>query len=400
MANSRPILLLYCQHSVGIGHLRRSIAIAEPLTQRFRVVFLNGGRFPDAIPQPKTIKFIDLPPLGMDADGKLIARNNGQSLAEAKKLRRKMIMEIYLRLRPEVLLIELFPFGRKKFAFELLPLLRAAQRSAPKPLVVCSLRDILVDGRDDQQHFDNRARWLTDRYFDAVLVHTDAKFAQLDESFRPLRPLKTPVYHTGFVVADSNDNTRRTGVADFGVVVSAGGGIVGTRLLHAAVEAQPWILRELGIPMTIVAGPFLPEMDWLSLTRFARNRPGLTLYRSVPNLKKLMQNATVSVSQCCYNTVMDLLQAQVPALVIPYSTGQENEQSKRAEKLAQLGIVRVLAEAELNPDKLTQEIKTLCSLAKKSHRLDLDGCEQTRTTIVRLVDELRMKSGGQCGKVA
>jgi hypothetical protein len=81
--------------------------------------------------------------------------------------------------RPAVLLVELFPFGRKKFAGEILPLIRAARRQAGGPArVVCSLRDILVDARPDQQHHDNRARWLADRYFDAVLVHADPAFAR------------------------------------------------------------------------------------------------------------------------------------------------------------------------------------------------------------------------------
>lgn len=381
-----PVLLLYCQHSVGIGHLRRSIAVVEPLAQYFRVVFLNGGRFPDAILRPSNIEFIDLPPLGMEADGKLVTRVQGCDVAEAKNRRRKMIMDTYLRLQPAVVLIELFPFGRKKFAFELLPLLRAAKRSDPKPLVVCSLRDILVDGRDDQQYFDDRARWLTDRYFDAVLVHTDPKFAKLDESFRPSRPLKTPLFYTGFALADDTDNGNSNIDSQPGIVVSAGGGIVGTGLLHAAVEAQPRLCGKLNASMTIVAGPFLPEIDWLSLTRFARKRPGLTLYRSVPNLRHLLKNAKVSISQCGYNTVMDLLQAQVPALVIPYSEGQENEQSKRAEKLAGLGMVRILEESELNPDNMITQLEALCSSTNRRHGFDMDGCKQTRNVIIQLAE--------------
>ena len=101
-----------------------------------------------------------------------------------------------------MLLVELFPFGRKKFAGEILPMIRAgAARSPAAPRVVaCSLRDILVDARPDQQHHDDRARWLADRYFDAVLVHADPAFARLEDSFRPRRPLRTPVFHSGYVV--------------------------------------------------------------------------------------------------------------------------------------------------------------------------------------------------------
>ena len=49
---NRPVLLFYCQHSLGIGHLTRSFALAEALTRHFRVVFLNGGRLPPGVPVP------------------------------------------------------------------------------------------------------------------------------------------------------------------------------------------------------------------------------------------------------------------------------------------------------------------------------------------------------------
>jgi predicted glycosyltransferase len=39
-------LLFYCQHSLGIGHLFRSFAIAEALSRSFRVVFVSGGKLP------------------------------------------------------------------------------------------------------------------------------------------------------------------------------------------------------------------------------------------------------------------------------------------------------------------------------------------------------------------
>ena len=391
MSDNRPVLLLYCQHSVGIGHLRRSIAIVEPFTQRFRVVFLNGGRFPDTLPRPLDIDFIDLPALGMEADGELVSREQKYNVDNAKPIRRNLIIGTYNRLQPAVLLIELFPFGRKKFAFELLPLLRLAKRSASKPLIICSLRDILIDARRDQQAFDNRAAWLADRYFDAVLVHTDRRFANLDESFKPVRRMKAPVYYTGFALAADNHTDKSDHVLHPGIVVSAGGGIVGTRLLHAAVEAQPLLYRELGIPMTVVAGPFLPEIDWLSLARFGRKRPGLKIYRSVPNLRNILKNARVSVSQCGYNTVMDLLAAQVPSLVVPYAEGRENEQSRRAEKLCKLGILRTLPESELNPANLLSEIDALCSVNQTQHSLDLDGCSQTWQIVTSLLNGTRMK---------
>ena len=88
-------------------------------------------------------------------------------------------------MQPAVVLVELFPFGRAKFARELVPLLEAAR--AAGAFTACSLRDILVSGRDDQRALDDRARALADAHLDAVLVHCDPRFARLEETFRRAR---------------------------------------------------------------------------------------------------------------------------------------------------------------------------------------------------------------------
>jgi len=384
--NKKPILLLYCQHSLGMGHLRRSIEISKVLLNKFQVVFINGGRIPAAIPRPEGIEFIDLPALGMNANGKLISYSKELNLNAAKEVRRKVILEQFESLKPDVLLVELFPFGRKKFAFELLPLLRLAGRSRPKPLVVCDLRDILVDERGDQQHFDDRARWISNRYFDAVLMHTDPKFARLEESFRPRKPLTIPVFYTGFVTGNMEHDEAFD--QNPGIVVSAGGGNVGSGLFKVAIKTQTIIWQKHQIPMSIVAGPFLPESDWLWLEQQAQNVPGLSLYRSVPDLKCLLQQARISVSQCGYNTTMDLLKTQIPALLVPYAEAGENEQSKRALKLKKLGLVRVIPEAELTTQTLVQEIDALLAFKPKAIELQMNGASQSTTILFDLLTKL------------
>ncbi|MCF6251759.1 MAG: hypothetical protein L3J75_10910 [Methylococcaceae bacterium] len=389
--NKKPILFLYCQHSLGMGHLRRTIEIAKALNNKFRVVFFNGGRIPEAIPRPEEIEFIDLPPLGMAANGILFSQGNEQDLAIIKETRCQLLLEHFHQLQPDVLLVELFPFGRKKFAFELLPLLRMAKKSDPKPLVVCDLRDILVDDRRDQQRHDDRACWLSKRYFDAILIHTDPDFARLEESFKPRLPLKTPVFYTGFVAGDVEINEDYD--HNPGIIVSAGGGNVGASLFHAAVEAQPIILERYRLPMSIVAGPFLPESEWNLLKLKSQNNKGITLYRTVPDLKCLFQNAEISISQCGYNTVMDVLKTHVPALLIPYAEGRENEQTKRALKLEKLGVVRVLAATTLTTDNLLREIDSLLLFGPKSIKLQMDGANKSSEIIFDLLEKLSSRSG-------
>jgi len=321
----RDAILFYCQHVLGMGHLVRSMALARALTDRFRVVFLNGGRVPRGLPRPAGVEFVDLPPLGFDATERLVSRDSRRPLERAQRERRETILRTFHRLRPRAVVVELFPFGRRQFAEELLPLFEEARAAgAHRPLLLSSLRDILTTGHRDQVGYDERGCTLANRYLDAILVHADPHFARLEDSFRPEQDLRVPVYYTGFVVAGTARpadpcRTRR-------LIVSAGGGLAGGPLFRAAVEAHGLLWRRERLQTMVVAGPFLPEADWRALRRAAREVAGLELWRSVPNLGAELCGAAASVSQCGYNTALDIVCARVPALVMPCSELGKDEQ--------------------------------------------------------------------------
>ena len=382
MGKNKPTLLLYCQHSIGMGHLTRSFALAQALAEQYAVVFLNGGPFPPGLMIPDGVTVIDLPPLGMVDGHNLMSRDARFNVEDAKHIRRDKVLQALANVDPEVVLIELFPFGRKKFAFELLPLLKAARQSQRRPLVMTSVRDILVNARPDRQHHDDRARWISDRYFDAVLVHSDPLFARLEESFSPRQPLGIPVFHTGFVLpkrAQSRSSERQNHV-----LVSAGGGMAGYPLFCAALEAQRILWQQHRLPMRLVAGPFLPEVQWQALLSAVQDRPGLEVIRSVPDMCLEMREAAVSVSQCGYNTSMDILASRVSAVVVPYAEGREDEQMNRAERLADLGALRLLVPSRLDGNSLAEAVREGLLFQPNSCKLDLSGATNTAELIRQL----------------
>lgn len=382
-ANRKPPLLLYCQHSLGMGHLVRSLALGEGLSQHFRVVMLNGGPLPEGIRTPREVEIIDLPALGFDSQMQLVGRA-ALSVQEAQSARRRMVLETFRELRPSVIVIELFPFGRKKFAFELLPLLEeAAKNTAARPVVACSLRDILVNQRRDQQHHDDRAARLCNRFFDVILVHADPAFARLEDTFQPRVPLQPPVRYTGFVLPGS-ETPLPWKEARPQILVSAGGGLVGEPLLRATIESFRAVRKTLDVSLKVVAGPFLPEPEWASLQALARAHEGVEIVRSLPDLAGEMSRSRVSISQCGYNTCLDILRARVPALVVPFGEGLENEQMNRARRLEQLGAVRVLPSKQMNPDRMAQEMLALFRFRPNVPNLDMQGAKNSAEVLSKL----------------
>jgi predicted glycosyltransferase len=379
---TRPAVLFYCQHSLGLGHLARSLALAEGLARDLDVVLLNGGRLPAGTRVPAGVRLVNLPPLGHAADYSLVSHDPAVSVADALERRRRILLDTFAATRPAAVLVELFPFGRKKFASELLPLLDAATAAGAR--VVCSVRDILVGQRRDQPAHDERASVLVNRYFDAVLVHTDPAFARLEDSFAPATPLRVPVHHTGFVAPPAS---RQGFVRECDVVprllVSAGGGMVGAPLFRAAVDAHRALADRTGLRTTVVAGPFLPEADWAALRERAAREPMLDAVRRVDDLAAEIRRSALSLSQCGYNTAMDLLRAGTPALVVPFAEGREDEQRRRAQRLAALGLLRVLDRPD--PGPLADALCALRSFRPATTGLDLDGRDAAARIVTRLV---------------
>jgi predicted glycosyltransferase len=388
---SRPRLLFYCQHSVGLGHLVRSFALCRGLTDRFEVVLLCGGPIPDALELPAGVALVALPPLGVGPEGMFMSHDASLTVPEARVLRRELLVDTLRAVVPEVVLVELFPFGRAKFASELVPFLSEARRwGARRPLIACSLRDILVRGRRKQAAHDERACRIANRYFDAILVHAERRLAPLDESFRPRTPLEVPVHYTGYVVPNGHRRDRAPAQRERRVVVSAGGGLVGEQLLSTALDAQRLLRDDERLAMTLIAGPFLPDRAFEDLERRARDAEGVTLLRSVPDLSDELRTASCSISQCGYNTSLEVLRAGLPALVVPYATPQEDEQMRRSRRLTAMGALRMLDPARLDVPTLADELRALPRFSPRRVDLDLDGARRTPVLLERLAAERGM----------
>jgi predicted glycosyltransferase len=221
-------------------------------------------------------------------------------------------------------------------------------------------------------------------YFDGVLVHSDPTFARLEDSFRPATALEVPVHYTGYVAPPAGEASVVG--REPRLLVSSGGGMVGEPLVRAAVEVHAALQAATGLTTTIVAGPFLPEPVWAWLQEQAERFPALTAIRRVPDLAHEIRCSELSLSQGGYNTTMDLLRAQTPAVVVPYDQGNENEQTRRSERLAELGVLRVVRAADLRAEVVLPELLAALASPPLAVPLDLDGAGATSRILRSLLD--------------
>jgi predicted glycosyltransferase len=402
-------ILFYCQHILGIGHLIRSMEIVRGLSQDFQIYFVNGGQVIPAFDIPAGVEVINLPALRTDPEFRsLQVVGDDRSLEVVKEARKTQLLEVFERIQPDLLMIELFPFGRKQFKFELIPLLDRVQALGRKTKVVCSLRDIVV-GKKDQAAHEAKVCDLVNRYFDLVLIHSDEAFMPLEVSFSRKRDLQAQVAYTGYVTQalppskamseaaiDREDLIALNRIEPM-ILCSIGGGRFGHDLVDAVIQAAPQLAQRLPHHIHLFAGVFMPDAKYAEFEQQVNTLQGngvnnISLRRHTSCLLDYMQQADLSISMGGYNTTMNILSTGVRSLMLTFMGNDDQEQEIRARALEGCDILDVLTLGDLAPDRFAEKVVDRISRSPAPVGIDLDGVAQTRHILQQFVAaESRLK---------
>ena len=381
-------IIQYCQHVLGIGHLFRSLEISRALSDH-EVILVTGGP-PVDINLPKHVREFRLSDLQMNQEFKgLFSTEKNTGIDQIKEERQIRLFALLAAEKPDVFLIELYPFGRKAFRFELDPVLRAVDdKRLPCGLVVCSVRDILVEKEDRDKH-ESRAVKTLNRYFNAVLVHADPQLAKINETFDHFNEIAIPVDYTGYIAPKPSPGAGKRirkqlkiDEDEILIIASAGGGNVGAPLLEAVIRAFGRLEVKSRCHLKVFTGPFLDQNEFDRLKESAGDNVQVT--RFTTDFLSYLAAADLSVSMGGYNTTMNILASGTPALVWPF--GQNREQRLRAGRLADLGALRVLEDADLRPDRLAVIMDQWISRATRpTVNINLNGAVNTAKWIEKAI---------------
>lgn len=386
---SRPRVFSYVQHLLGVGHLYRAVRIAHGLRHAGFAVDLVTGGAPVAGLDLSGLNVIQLEPLRAGPGGftNLVTLTGEPADSELKARRVSALLEALAASRPDVVLIETFPFGRRQMRFESLPLLEAAHQQRPRPYIVSSIRDILQEKK--APHRASETVDILRTYFDRVIVHGDPQLVRLDATFPLTREIRSMLAYSGIVgPPDPAPCHSARAIAD--VVVSAGGGGVGRKLLEAAIRAKPATSLASGRWLALAGANADPR--WLTRLQEEGAAQAIAVERSVPDLTAALAGARLSISQAGYNTVADVLVAGCKAVFVPFAQAGETEQTRRAAILEEQGYGAVVSEHSLTSDALAAAVDRAVSLPRPQCALDLKGVSGTASMLLRLLADRRASS--------
>lgn len=359
-------IIFYCQYVWGMGHLVRSLEFARALSGH-DVTLIAGGQEVE-MNLPEHVQLLRLPALYMDEKfTRLIGGVPGKSVEQIQQERIKILYSLFETFRPEIFIVELYPFGRSIFGYELEPLLkdiRAGRFGNVK--VICSLRDILVEKKDPAA-YEERVLQNLNRHFDTLLVHSDPGLLNLAETFSRLEDINIPVVYTGFITQRADPASGKSLRQELAIsseqkliVASAGGGRSGYKLLNSVIDACELLRDRMPMRLEVFTGPFMENAEFEELA--ARATEDFRIRRYTKRFVDYLYAGNLSVSLAGYNTCMNLLATKVPALVFPYA--RQQEQPMRADKLKSLLAMRILKDADLQPGRLSKHIDQMLNQTK------------------------------------
>ena len=344
-------VLIVVTHLLGTGHLSRALVLAKAFRANGHYAHIASGGVPVPNLSAEGVILLQLPPVKSDGiNFTTLLTDDGKPADQAFLDRRKAKLLSTLKdVSPDVLITELYPFGRRVLKGEFLALLNAARDMQRQPKVFASIRDILAPPSKPQKVLETEA--VLAAYYTGVLVHSDPSTTPLETSWPVTDALKDRLLYTGYVAPPPpDDHPENTGRNE--VLVTAGGGDVGMKLFAAAVRAAH---QSADLQWRILVGGSDKESNIARLKTLAQS-DNIIIESTRSDFRQMMTGAHAIVCMCGYNTAMDVLQIGVPAVFIPFAEGGETEQTLRAQSLSSKPGFSMVDMSELSAEKLVSAV--------------------------------------------
>jgi predicted glycosyltransferase len=350
-------ILMYSHDSYGLGHLRRTLALAEAFVGAetdTSILILTGSTVSSAFRMSFGIDLVKLPSAVKVASRVYEPSRMSIDFENLKNLRSSLIMSAVKSFDPDAFIVDKAPLGMKR---EVYPSLEFLHAERPSTLTVLGLRDVMDDPARIRRNWrEGGISPAIESFYDTILVYGPRKiYDPLPEYGLSAATLRR-CHYVGYVgrastLEEMSDLEFEPGY----VLVTTGGGGDGFNLLKNYLES----LRgpEPAFDSLLVTGPMMDDASMRKIERLARGlRVRVMEFRA--DMERLILCAGAVVSMGGYNTTVELLAARKPALIVP-RVEPRVEQLIRAERLADLGLVEMMHPNDLTPRLVRSKVEEL-----------------------------------------
>ncbi|MFQ5588093.1 MAG: glycosyltransferase family protein [Nitrospiria bacterium] len=409
----------YSHDTYGLGHIRRTLAIAEALAADFpqaSQLVVSGTPQPSCFKLPEGLDFIKLPDMDKPSDHTFHAPSLLLSSDALKNLREKMILDAIKHFKPDVVVLDKSPAGVRG---EMLPALKYLKAVRPKTKLVLGMSDIEDDAmmareyaRDDTDTPKNgnaasegsiRGQWrangipeLIAEDYDLILHYGNREIYDPVSEYRLSRKAEAKMVSCGYIgrtdPAVPKEDIRHAlkMKTDKLVLVTAGGGQDGFGMLDFYLKTLSLSADPAKTPFdsVVVPGPLMSTAQRRELQAYQAKGVPFTLLDSTNDLFSYLNAADLVISMGGYNSLCEILSLQKRAVIIPHVKPRV-EQLIRAGRFAVRGLVDMIHPQRLNADilwtKIQEGLNGAPGTSPKEAGIDMNGAENASRAIEALL---------------
>lgn len=374
-------ILIYSHDTFGLGHLRRSRAIANALVAadpETRVLVVSGSAMIDRFAFADGIAPVRIPGVTKRPDDTYASLDGQTPLDRTVAERAGIIARTTATFRPHLMIVDKEPTG---FHGEMLPALELACAQGCR--VVLGIRDVLDEAERLVPEWERKgASAAVRRYYDELWVYGVSRIHEPLAALPIAAEVADRLIYTGYLRREApvplpGRREPEMARAPF-VLVTPGGGGDGDGLIDwviAAYEADPGI----PLPALVAFGPFLSADSRAGFrARIERLPSKLAAITFDTEIELLMEKAAGLVAMGGYNTFCEILSFDKRAILVP-RTHPRREQRIRAVAADALGLARCLLDEEgRDPARMAAALRALPEQPRPSCAIGsglLDGLE-------------------------
>lgn len=356
-------ILMYSHDTYGLGHLRRTMAIAEHLRHRgVNILILTGSPLAGRYETPEGVDFVRIPGMIKKTNEEYLPLSIKINARHALNIRRNIIVATAKAFQPHVFIVDKAPMGLRR---EVIPTLKWLKRRMPRTRTILGLRDIMDDAASTSREWREKGVYeVLDQYYSEIWVYGNQEFYDPIAEYAIPEHISRKMVFTGYIprrvpLPNAMNPIRREekiALEDKLVVVTTGGGGDGYPLMDAYLR----MLEQGGGPrdrVIFVSGPFMPRPEREAVARRAAAVKA-RFYHFYRRMETLMGLADAIVTMGGYNTTCEILSQAKPSLVVPREVPRL-EQRIRAEVLSRQGLIEFLPWDELSPDTIRAKLNRL-----------------------------------------
>lgn len=386
-------MVAYSHDTYGLGNIRRMLAVCNYLIDAvpdLSILLISGSPMVQSFRIKNGIDYIKLPCLSRTGAEGYEVKTINADLSETVELRAELILRTVERFKPDLLLVDKKPFGVEHELRDTFEYLRIER---PETQLILLLRDILDDAQATTAVWKKQRYYEAVRkYYDRVLVVGAPEVFDLRKEYRFPAAAADKVRFCGYIGQENTPRPREQVRRELGVksskfvLATVGGGEDGYELLRHYLAGLA--LQNGGEPRDslIVCGPEMAPARRAELQRLAQPLARVQVREFVDDMLSAMNAADVVVSMGGYNTVCELLSLRKPAVIVPRAKPVA-EQWIRAQRLANLGLFRVIHPDCVNPANIHHAIDNLLAqngVVPLQPRINLDALPRIAAHVAEL----------------